>query len=145
MIGKVCEQYEWRCLSYCLMGNHYHLVIRAMEPTLSLGMQWLNGGYARGFNLRHARQDHLFGRRFHSELIEDEPHSLELARYVVLNPIRAGICARPDEWTWSSFCATAGLGNRPRWFHRKWLLGQFDDDLRVAAAKYVAFVYAALE
>lgn len=145
MIGKACASYEWQCLSYCLMGNHYHLVLRTMDVTLSDGMQWLNGGYARTYNRRHGRRDHLFGRRFHSELVEDESHALELARYVVLNPVRAGICARPEEWPWSSYCAIAGLGFRPPWFQRKWALGQFDSDMRVAAAKFVAFVYAALE
>lgn len=140
LTAKAVAEFEWRCLAYCLMGNHYHLLIQTLEPTLSAGMQWLNGGYARSFNLRHRRQDHVFGRRFHSEFVEDESHLFSLIRYVPRNPLRAGLCARPEDWPWSSYRATAGLAPTPTWLDASWLLAQFDADPRRAIARYVLWV-----
>ena len=91
------------------MTNHYHLLVRTPEPNLSEAMHHLNGAYARWFNRRHGYRGHLFERRFHSATIESDWHLLEACRYVVLNPVRAGLVKAPSEWVWSSYRATLGL------------------------------------
>ncbi len=97
VLARVVRALEWRVRSYCLMPNHFHLVVMIEHPNLSLGMQRLNGRYAQLFNQRYGLSGHLFQGRFHSVLIEREEHLLELARYVVLNPVRAGLCVHPAE------------------------------------------------
>lgn len=107
--------FGWKIVSYCLMRNHYHLVLRIDERGLSRGMQRLNGGYARAFNMLEGRRDHLFGRRFWSRQIEDEGDLLVTCRYVDLNPTRSfGIS--PENWTWSGHRAAVGI-EAPRTFH----------------------------
>lgn len=103
------RHYGWVCFEYCLMGNHFHLVLQTPAPTLARGMQFLNGEYASYVNDVHNREGHLFGRRYSSTLIEHDGHLLEACRYVVLNPVRAGLCAFPEEWQWSSYAGTAGI------------------------------------
>ena len=96
------------------MTNHYHLVVATPEPNVSPGMHYLNGVYARWFNWRHGYEGHLFQRRFHSAVIESDWHLLEACRYVVMNPVRAGLVARPADWAWSSYRATVGAnGGKP--------------------------------
>lgn len=108
ILAQAGGRYRWQCLAYCLMTNHYHLVLRTPEPNISQGMHHLNGIYARWFNWRHGYSGHLFQRRFHSRVIESDWHLLEACRYVVLNPVRAGLVTKPAAWTWSSYCATVG-------------------------------------
>jgi putative transposase len=96
MFGKATVRYEWSIYAYCLMTNHYHAVLCIPEGGLSEGMCELNGGFARWSNFRHGRVDHLFGRRFSSREIKTEEYLLEACRYVVLNPVRAGLVRRPE-------------------------------------------------
>jgi putative transposase len=84
------------------MTNHYHLVVEATLIMLSGGFHRLNGIYAQTFNLRHGRHGHLFGDRFWSATIESEEHLQDACRYVVFNPVRAGLCEQPEEWRWSA-------------------------------------------
>lgn len=105
---------RWSCLAYCLMANHFHILLALSGPNLSRGMHRLNGLYARRFNERHGHTGHLFEARFASVAVETEVHLLEAIRYIVLNPVRAGICSDPADWPWSSFRATAGLESCPR-------------------------------
>ena len=114
LLGRVAARHSWACLSFCLMTNHYHLVLRLLESGLSDGMRELNGGFSRFTNKRHGLDGHLFRNRFWSEPIEDEARMLQTARYVVLNPVRAGLCLSPDEWRWSSYRACAGLEFAPQ-------------------------------
>jgi REP-associated tyrosine transposase len=96
------------------MTNHYHLVVMTPEPNVSRGMHHLNGVYARWFNWRHGYEGHLFQRRFHAGVIASDWHLLEACRYVVMNPVRAGLVRRPADWTWSSYRATVGTnGDAP--------------------------------
>jgi putative transposase len=134
------KRYEWRCHSFCLMGNHFHLVLETPQAGLAAGMQRLNGRYAQTFNRRHGHNGHLFQARYAAEPIEREPHLLETCRYVVLNPVRAGACAAPEDWAWSSFRTTGGLGPQLAFLTTDWLLAQFADDRGEAKDRYCSFV-----
>ena len=114
LVEHVHERYHWRILCYCLMTNHYHLLAQTPEPNLASGMRQLNGVYAQRFNRRHARDGHLFQGRYGARLVQADGHLLSAVRYIVRNPIRAGLCQNPEEWRWSSHRAT--LGGEPPWF-----------------------------
>ena len=123
------------------MDNHYHAVVETPEANLSTGMHRLNGVYAQRFNRRHELDGHLFQDRFHSVLVESDWHMLALARYVVLNPVRAGLCDRAEHWRWSSHRAIAGLVVPAPLLTVDWLLGYFgaaNDRARAAYRSYVA-------
>ena len=103
----VCGDLGWKCLAYVLMPNHYHGLVELTEPNLSEGMHRLNFRHATRFNRRHDLTGHVFERRFYSDDVEDERHLFEAARYIVLNPVRARLCAHPGLWRWSSYAPTA--------------------------------------
>lgn len=105
--NQVVRRCGWRELAYCLMTNHFHLLIETPAPNLSLGMHRLNGEYARYFNERHSVDGHLFDRRFGSRLIETEEYLADALRYIASNPVEAGLCAHPRDWRWSSFYGVA--------------------------------------
>ena len=139
-LAKVVERFGWLCHGYCLMGNHYHLMIETPQPNLSQGMRQLGTLYAQNFNRRHGRPGHVFQGRFKAILVERESHWLEVCRYVVLNPVRAGLVRAPEGYVWSSYRATAGLAARPPWLWTDWVLGQFGRRRRDAATRYREFV-----
>jgi len=130
---------RWTCLAYCLMTNHYHLVLSLSGPNLSTGMHRLNGLYARRFNERHGYVGHLFEARYASIAIKSEAHFLDAIRYVVLNPVTAGLCDDPADWEWSSFRATAGLERCPRFLAAARVRAHFGRGA-TAADRYAAFV-----
>jgi len=130
LLGKVVVLFAWRLHAYVMMGNHYHLLVETPAPSLSRGMRHLNGVYTQAFNRRHQRVGHLFQGRFKSILVEKESHLLELLRYVVLNPVRAGLVRSPCEWPWSSYRATAGESPAPAWLETTWTLAQFGSAAR---------------
>lgn len=139
-LAHVVDRFGWLCHAYCLMGNHYHLVVETPRPNLPTGIQQLNGPYAQRFNERHGRCGHVFQARYRSILVEKDSHLLALCRYVVLNPVRAGLCPRPDAYYWSSYQATAGQAPAPRFLVTDWILGNFATSRRTAEARYRAFV-----
>jgi putative transposase len=143
LLARVCRRRGWACLSYCLMPNHFHLVLRTPKPDLSAGMQYLNGVYAQWFNERHGFKGHLFGGRFFSRLVEREEHALELARYVVLNPVRARLVPEPSEWPWSSYRACLARAPRPAWLATDWLEDLLDVEPDALARTFASFVRAA--
>jgi REP-associated tyrosine transposase len=96
-----CTRHGWKLLAYCLMGTHYHVLLDATAETLPGGMQWLNSVYAQGFNKRYDRRGHLFGARYDTWLMRDQQHFDATVRYVLNNPVRAGLCERASEWRWS--------------------------------------------
>ncbi len=104
---RVIGRYTWRLRAYCLMTNHFHLLIETPQPTLSEGMQRLQCNYAAYFNERHSLDGHVFQQRFGSRLVKTEEHFLEALRYIAFNPVRAGLCEHPSDWRWSSFYAAA--------------------------------------
>ncbi len=126
LLAREVEQQRWRCHAYCLMGNHYHLLIETPEANLSRGMGRLNMTYAQGFNRRHERAGHLFQGRYKAIVVERDSHLLELCRYLVLNPVRAGLVAAPEDWPWSSYRATAFAAGAPDWLTTRWVLRRFD-------------------
>ena len=113
LLRNVAARFQWQCLTYCLMDNHYHLLVRTAEPNLGAGMHRLNGLYAQDFNRRHARSGHVWEQRYHSVLLEQEAHLAQAIGYIALNPVRSGICAQPEHWPWSAHRALAGLGSDP--------------------------------
>ncbi|MCZ6874850.1 MAG: transposase [bacterium] len=139
-LAEVVAKHHWLCHAYCLMGNHYHLLIETPEGNLSTGMRQLNGVYTQGFNRRHACVGHLFQGRYKAILVDRDPYLLVLCRYVVLNPLRAGMVAEPGAYVWSSHRATVGTEPRPEFLTTDWLLGQFSSDQRDAQARYMRFV-----
>lgn len=121
------------------MSNHYHLLIQIQEGGLSSGMRELNGNFSRYRNLRQGHEWHLFRNRFWSALIEEEGHMLQTSRYIVLNPVRARLCDRPEKWEWSSYRAFAGLDFRPTFLSTA-LLRLFGGSPARAQRAYRAFV-----
>jgi REP element-mobilizing transposase RayT len=142
--GTVIERYHWRAHAYCLMSNHYHLVLETPEPNLSRGMRQLNGVYTQRFNRRHQQVGHVFQGRFKAILVDRDPYLLELCRYVVLNPVRAGMVPEPGAWPWSSYRGTAGLAAGPAWLTTDWLLAQLAERRQDARARYRRFVAAGI-
>lgn len=124
------------------MTNHYHLVVETVEVNLSAGMRQLNGVYTQTFNRRHHRVGHVFQGRYHAILVEKDAYLLTLARYVVLNPVRARMVIEPGEWQWSSYAAMVGAAPIPPWLRTDWVLGQFTDVPSRAVPAYVEFVRA---
>ena len=140
LLAHVVDRYGWLCHAYCLMDNHYHLVIETPKPNLSIGMRQLNGRYTQAYNRRHEQVGHVFQGRFTAILVEKDAHLLELCRYVVLNPVRAKIVSHPRLWMWSSYRATVGETKAPGWLTRDWILSQFGQRGGPAQARYRTFV-----
>lgn len=142
VLEQVCERFNWVCHAWCQMSNHYHLVLETVEGNLSQGMRQLNGVYTQHVNRRYERVGHVFQGRYKAILIEREGYLLELSRYVVLNPVRAGMVADAAQWPWSSYAAMTGQTPSPSWLQTDWLLGQFGVDRAMAVARYRDFVRA---
>lgn len=131
---------EWQILAYCLMPNHIHLLVDARVDELSLAMHRINGLYAQRFNREHGYRGHLFQGRFHAKPVLDAAHLPGSVRYVVLNPVRAGLCAHPRNWRWSSYRACAGLELAPAFLDVIRTLAIFGDGETQARAALCAFV-----
>lgn len=140
LFSQVCKRFNWVCHVYCLMDNHYHIVVETVEGNLSKGMRQLNGVYTQHFNRTHNRVGHVYQGRYKAILVEKESYLLELSRYVVLNPARAGIVKNVDQWPWSSYSAMIGKSRSPEWLQTDWILGQFGEQRKWAIAAYMDFV-----
>ena len=142
VISQVCERFNWRCHAWCLMDNHYHLVIETVEGNLSKGMRQLNGVYTQKCNRRYQLSGHLFQGRYKAILIDRESYLLEVCRYVVLNPVRAGMVKQAEEWRWSSYSAMIGRSPTPVWLEVDWLLASFGQRRPAAVKRYIEFIRA---
>jgi REP element-mobilizing transposase RayT len=139
-LQHVNKRYNWICHAYCLMTNHFHILIETPDGNLSLGMRQLNGVYTQLFNKWHGRTGHLFQGRYKAILIQKDSHLLEVCRYVVLNPVRARMVEKPEQWKWSSYLATDGKTKPHPCLTTDWVLGQFSGKRGKAEQEYRQFV-----
>jgi REP element-mobilizing transposase RayT len=150
VLAQATQRFDAQVLAYCLMGNHYHLVLHTRQANLSLLMRHLNGVYTQGHNRRHGKVGHVFQGRFKAILVDRDAYLLTLCRYVELNPVRAGLVAAPADWAWSSYLAHTGSTESPVWLDTTGLHGHMlgrpvrgAADHRQAAKRYAALVASA--
>lgn len=139
-LAKVCDQFNWVVHAYCLMDNHYHLLVETPDGNLSKGMRQLNGVYTQYFNRTHRRVGHLYQGRYKAIIIQKEAYLLEVARYIVLNPVRANMVHTANDWLWSSYLATAGFISPPDWLNAEWIIAHFSKRKMTAIDRYRQFV-----
>ena len=139
-LAHCCERFNWAIHAWCQMSNHYHVVIETAEGNLAAGMRQLNGVYTQSYNRRHGRVGHVYQGRYKAILVERDSYLLELLRYVVLNPLRAGMVKSPGAWPWSSYAAMVGKAAAPPWLNVDWSLAQFGAQRARQIARYVEFV-----
>jgi REP-associated tyrosine transposase len=140
VLEKVASRFDLLIHAYCLMDNHYHLLLETPQANLSKALRQLNGVYTQAFNRCHDRVGHVLQGRFKAILVDKDSYLLELARYVVLNPVRAKMVKKPEAYRWSSFRATAGLDAAPPFLTVDWLLSQFARQRAAAQRRYTQFV-----
>lgn len=140
IFSSVIEQFNWICFSYCLMDNHYHLLIQTPDSNLSKGMRQLNGVFTQTYNRRHQKTGHLFQGRYKSILVDEDAYLLELSRYIVLNPVKAKMVKQVEDWKWSSYQAMIGDCITPEWLSKEFLLSLFSKQRKTAVRKYEEFV-----
>ncbi|MES2206215.1 MAG: transposase [Pseudomonadota bacterium] len=140
ILEKVIHRFNWYCYAYCLMDNHYHLLIETPDSNLSKGMRQLNGIYTQYINRTHHRVGHLYQGRFKAILVEKDAYLLELSRYIVLNPVRAGLVKHAEEWHWSSYRETIGLKKQSEWLMTDKVLSNFGTTKPAAQEQFISFV-----
>jgi len=145
ILAKVIQECGWVCHSYCLMGNHYHLLIATPRANLAQGMLTLNGRYVKFFNLRHSRNGHVLGGRYRAKLIEDDAYLLTVARYISLNPVAAFLVDNPAEWKWSSYNGYCDTSSKENLLTTEFLLAYFGSDKASATEAFRAYVMGAIE
>ena len=142
LLGKTVKEHEWKCYSYCLMSNHFHLLIETPLGNLSRGMHQLNGTYTQKYNERHNQVGHLLQGRFHSVIVDKEEYLLAVCRYIVLNPVRAGIVDNPGQYRWSSYRDIAGQRKAAPFLDTAYVLSLFNQPGRSRIEEYKDFVLA---
>ncbi|MRW91988.1 addiction module toxin RelE [Duganella sp. FT80W] len=143
-LANVCSRFNFSIHAFCQMGNHYHLLVETWDGHLGKGMRQLNGVYSQYFNRRHELVGHVFQGRYQAILVDKESYLLELARYIVLNPVRAGLVERPEQWRWSSYNLTTSRHPPPEWLEIDWLLAKFGPPQAETIEAYRHFVYAGI-
>lgn len=139
-LDRVCERFDWRIWAWCLMTNHYHLLVETLRPTLSKGMREVNGVYTQKFNRRHGRVGHVLQGRYKAVVVQKETHLLEVSRYVVLNPVQAGMTDTAGDWRWSSYRAVMGKASAPPWLATDETLQLFHTKRGPARRAFARFV-----
>jgi len=145
ILEKVVRKFSWVCLAYCLMGNHFHLLIQTPEANLSSGMQYLNGSYCLNFNRKHGRVGHVIQGRFQSRLVKDDSDLLNLYRYILLNPVKEGLASAPEGWRWSSYRATVGLAPNPPFLELGLTLSLFSSGSNNACYSFRNFILEGMQ
>lgn len=140
VLGQALEHFDAGCLAYCLMPNHYHFVLQTRCANLSRLMRQVNGVYTQRYNRRHDKVGHLFQGRFKAIVVDRDAYLLEVCRYVDLNPVRARLVRRPQDWHWSSYRAHVGLDDRPEWLDSAAVLRQLAASEVVGRRRYAEFV-----
>lgn len=143
-LADVCAHFNFVVHSFCQMSNHYHLLLETEAANLSQGMRDLNGIYSQYFNRRHDLVGHVFQGRYKAILVQKESYLLELARYIVLNPVRANVVAAPGDWPWSSYRLMTGPATPPPWLNTEWILEKMSSQRPDRFAAYRAFVHAGI-
>lgn len=139
-LASATERYAAIIHVYCLMSNHYHLLLETPAGNLSQIMRHINSAYTTYFNIKRKRSGHLFQGRFKAILVEADEYATELSRYIHLNPVRAGMVARPEEYRWSSYRSYIGHSAAPEWLKVGMILGYFGKGSVAAGKKYRVFV-----
>lgn len=139
-LGRVTQRFDWQVWAWCLMGNHYHLLIETRQPTLSRGMREVNGVYTQAFNRRHRRVGHLLQGRYKAILVDQDSYLMELSRYIVLNPVRAGLVKQAGDSPWSSYRAVMGKAPAEDWLAVNRTLELFHSKRGPARRAYARFV-----
>jgi REP element-mobilizing transposase RayT len=146
IVARAVAAYNLLILAMCLMSNHYHIVLETPEGNLSRAMHFINGVFAQRSNRRHRQTGHVFEGRFRSLIIQRESYLMRAARYVVRNPVRAGLVHEAAAWPWSSYRAMVGLAPVPKWLHVEWMKWAFaTDSLADARRRYADYVDATTE
>lgn len=140
LLGEAVRRFDWVLTCYVLMSNHFHLVVQIAAESMSRGMQWLNGDYCSWFNRKYDRVGHLIQGRPDLRLVEQETYFLVVHRYGVLNPVRANIVERPEDYEWSSYRAVMGLADAPPWLAVDNVLAHFGPNRTFAREAYRRFV-----
>ncbi|MDA8429049.1 MAG: transposase [Geobacteraceae bacterium] len=139
-LASATQRYGAVIHAYCLMSNHYHLLLETPAANLSQIMQQINSAYTTYFNVKRKRAGHLFQGRYKAILVEADEYATELSRYIHLNPVRAAMAARPEDWPWSSYRGYIGQDKAPEWLKREFILGHFGKKAADAVKRYRAFV-----
>jgi putative transposase len=141
LLSRAVFRMRWRCLSYCLMGNHVHMLVETRTPNLGAGMHRLHGMYAQSFNSRHTTVGHLFQHRYKANPVLTDEQLWITAAYIANNPVEAGLCRTPEDWTWSSFSAVT-TDTSPTWLDEGRLLDFFASQGGSGRERYRSFVQA---
>jgi len=139
-LESATKRYDARIHTYCLMDNHYHLLLETPSGNLSKIMAHINGAYTNYFNAKRERFGHLFQGRYKAILVEADEYAKELSRYIHLNPVRANIVELPEEYEWSSYCYYIGKKKAPEWLKMDFVLGYFGKNLSESQKNYKKFV-----
>jgi len=141
-VQSAVERYDGRVHVYCLMSNHYHLLLETPSGNLSQIMRHINGSYTTYFNIKRNRSGHLFQGRYKAILVDKDEYAGELSRYIHLNPVRAKMTERPEDYEWSSYRSYVGKANPLKWLTADFILGYFGREGKDARRKYEEFVNA---
>jgi len=139
-LESATQRYDAVIHAFCLMDNHYHLLIETPSGNLPQIMRHLNGAYTTYFNVKRARSGHLFQGRYKAILVEIDEYAKELSRYIHLNPVRAKMVKTPEEYEWSSYRFYIGETKPPKWLYRDFILGYFGNKVSTAQKGYRIFV-----
>jgi len=142
IFSDVIDQYNWQCYAYCLMPNHYHLLIKTIDPNLSMGMRQLNGRYTQKFNIKNKRFGHLFQGRYKSILVEEDIYRHQLIRYITFNPIRAKLVNNLKDWQWNSYLEVMGMKKLTGCVSAKYVLNLFNQNNDQSIENYHKYIYA---
>ncbi|NIP30360.1 MAG: addiction module toxin RelE [Candidatus Dadabacteria bacterium] len=127
VLDHVCNRFNWNCLTYCLMSDRYHLIIKTNDPNLSAGMRQLNGIYTQNFNRKYNIGGHVFQGRYKSILVQENKYLLPLINYICSLPLKAGFVKHPNQFKWCSCKYLYGKESLPKWMETDWYKSNFSD------------------
>ena len=140
LLASACQRFNWTCHGYCLMDDHYHMLIETGDANLSKGMKFINGTFTQNFNRRHNREGHVFQGRFKSVLVERERYLLELCRYIVLSPVREKMVRSAKDWPWSSYRGMVNPDKKHDCLTTDWVLSNFGKRQKTTIEKYRKYI-----